>query len=77
MLLPSEMKGSAPSPCHNTLTTPFAPSTTATLRAIYQDHKEPEHVGFNLLRQEGQKREAARAKGRTEIVGEEDRELEW
>ena len=64
---------------HNTLTTHFAPSTTATLRAIYQDHKEPEHVGFNLLRQEGQKREAARAKRRSEMGGggEEERELEW
>lgn len=62
---------------HNTLTTPFSPSTTATLRAIYQDHKEPEHVGFNLLRQEGQKRDTARAKRGSEIVGEEERELEW
>ena len=48
---------------HNTLLIPFSPSTTSTLRAIYQDRKKPEHhVGFNLLRQEGQKREEGRAK---------------
>lgn len=62
----------------NTLVTPVSPSTTVTLRAIYQDHKKPEHhVGFNLLRQEGQKREAGRAKRRSEIeVGRRSGDLE-
>lgn len=39
----------------------------ATLRAIYQDHKKPEHkVGFSLLWQEGRKRGAGRAKRKSE-----------
>lgn len=45
------------------LVTASSPTSLATLKAIYWDHKKPEHyVDFNLSRQEGQKREVNRKK---------------
>lgn len=67
----------SPTPAH-AVSSLLSPATTAALRAIYQDHKRPEHkVGFSLSRQEGQTRKAGRVRERSEIKWERRGEETW